>query len=270
MTTLQKVIKYAAVAFAIFLIVSIVGGIFSAASVLAFFDETAPLLELKTYPVNGTVQSIVIELGAADLTIQSGTDFSVQSNHPHLSVTETVDRLIVKEKRSTFGTHTRGARVIVTVPSETLFEHAAITTGAGRVTADTLAADTVRLELGAGEVKIDTLCAIAGADIDGGAGKFTVGGGEIANLDLDMGVGEVNLTAALTGHSELDQGIGAAHITLLGDKDAYRIELDKGVGKATVDGEERQSGVFGGGAQDVEISGGVGEITVAFGAAVAQ
>ena len=89
MTTLQKVIKYLAIAFAIFLIVSIIGGILSAVGLLGgLFSTDAVLEDVKTYPVTGRIRNLDIEINAADLYIKEGESFSVESNLKHLKVVE--------------------------------------------------------------------------------------------------------------------------------------------------------------------------------------
>ena len=78
MTTLQKVIKYLALAFAIFLAVSIIGGILSAVGLFGgLFSADAVLEETKTYSVAAGVQNLKIEINAADLYIKEGSAFSV-------------------------------------------------------------------------------------------------------------------------------------------------------------------------------------------------
>ena len=52
---------------------------------------------------------------------------------------------------------------------------------------------------------------------------------------------------------------------LLGSKDDYKIELDKGVGEARLDGESmRDDSVHGSGENFIQIDGGIGEINIEF------
>jgi len=144
-------------------------------------------------------------------------------------------------------------------------QNVSITTGAGRLHAESLRAKVLELELGAGEVILDSLTVKEHANIDGRAGRITVSGGSVHNLNLDMGVGEFSLTAALTGKSELDFGIGESRITLLGEAEDYSVTAEKGIGEMTVDGKAvSSSGVFGHGESLVDISGGIGAVHVKF------
>ncbi len=266
MNTFQKVIKYLAVAFALFLSISIIGGIVQVlASVVSFGSKNA-VGEMKTYEVSEKIESIQVDIGAADFVIQTGEKFLVESNHKYLTVDERNTNLVISEKEHSSFSNTHGeVKLVITVPNGFVFGDADISTGAGRVTVDTLAANTLHLVLGAGEVKIETLIANNKSDIEGGAGALTVNGGVLHNLDCDMGVGNVMLTSKITGNSSIDYGVGRAELVLLGSAEDYQIHLDKGIGEATLDGEKMQSdSVYGTGVNKLDMDGGVGEIEIRF------
>ena len=78
MTTLQRIVKYCAVAFALFLIVSIIGGSVQAiASVSRIFDHDDVVGKAETYAVDGEIENMDIEISGAELEIRTGSDFSV-------------------------------------------------------------------------------------------------------------------------------------------------------------------------------------------------
>ena len=269
MMTFQKVVKYLAFALAIFLVVAIISGILSAIGLFGgLFDGEDLTGELKTYPVNGEIRNLEIEVNAADLCIKEGDAFSVESNLKKLKVEEKNGHLTVKDtaKNSIWGSGSYKDPVLtIYVPKGTVFENIDLTTGAGRLTVDTLSAESIELELGAGEVTIENLIATRSADIDGGAGQVTVKGGALNCLDIDMGVGELDLTSALSGDCKLDMGVGEANITLIGSKDDYRLDIEKGIGSISVDGKDVSDyGSSGNGANRVEIHGGIGAINVRF------
>ena len=265
MTALQKVIKYLAVAFAIFLTVSIIGGILSAVGLLGgLFSSDTAIEDTKTYSVGAGIRILDVEINAADLSIKEGESFSVESNLKNLKVEEKGGLLTIRETRKFAGTYT-GAVLTIYVPAGTVFDHVNLTTGAGRVTADRLTSDTLDFELGAGDVAITSLVAISSANIEGGAGRITISDGALEDLDLEMGVGQLNLTAALTGDCQLDLGVGESNITLIGDKDDYKLDLEKGIGSISVDGKNVSDyGNSGNGKNTVEINGGIGSIHIRF------
>ena len=90
-------------------------------------------------------------------------------------------------------------------------------------------------------------------------------GGALKDLDLDMGVGQLILTSALTGNCQLDLGVGESNITLIGSKENYKLDLEKGLGNIFIDGVNVSDyGSSGNGTNKVEINGGVGSINVEF------
>ena len=274
MTTLQKVIKYLALAFAIFLTVSIVGGILSAVGLLGslFSDDDAEwgdvIGETKNYTVSSEISDLNIQINAADFYIKEGNSFSVESNLKNLEFDEKNGCLTLKDltKIKLNGSNAyENAVLTIWVPVGTVFDNVNIKTGAGRFTVDSLSAATIGFELGAGDVTISKLIAEKSANIEGGAGRITISDGAIKNLDLEMGLGQLNLTSALTGDCNLDSGVGEMNVTLLGSKDDYELDIEKGIGNITVDGKNvTDFGSSGNGANEVDIHGGVGAINVRF------
>ena len=268
MTTAQKIIKYGAITFAIFLIITIIGGIMGVFSSFSFaFDNEKDVVgEMKTYAVTDAVENLEIDLSGARLEIKTGNEFSVESDHKYLKLENTDGLLLIKEDHPAFSVCSEGVRIILTVPEDAVFDKVTISAGAGLVEIDTLLSERLSLELGAGEVNIDKLVASTRAKINGGAGELNIGGGELADLDLDMGVGEVNLESRLTGDCSIDYGVGELNLTLTGTLDDYCITLDKGVGEATIDGVKMSDGaVYGDGENSIEIDGGVGAMKIKFG-----
>ncbi|MGM9567517.1 MAG: DUF4097 family beta strand repeat-containing protein [Clostridia bacterium] len=267
MTTLQKVIKYCAVAFALLLIVSIIGGAVQAvASLSRCFDEDEDVLgEMKTTVISEDVRDLEIDLGGAELEIRTGDELAVKSNHKYLETENQNGLLRITESRSVFGLDADGVRVILTVPKNFTFERVRISAGAGVMNIDTLLGENVTMELGAGEVSVGCLVASDRAKIDGGAGELTILGGSINDLDMDLGIGEVILKSRLTGNSCIDCGAGELELTLSGSAEDYRITPDKGVGEALLDGKKMLDGeTYGSGENCVELNGGVGSMLVRF------
>lgn len=268
MTSVQKAIKYLAMAFAVFLSVSIIGGIFTGLAGVSFIfsdKEKEPAGEMQVYPIDGEISSLSITISAADLRVKTSDKFSVESDHKYISVGVNDETLCITETKKVFSLSPKGVTVILYVPESFVFDDAQIETGAGEVKIDALSADVLRLSLGAGEAEINNLTANSRADIEGGAGELTINGGTLCNLALDMGVGELTLKSRIEGKSDLNYGIGEANLTLLGRREDYQIELDKGIGEARLEGENmRDDSVYGAGRNLIEIDGGIGEINIRF------
>lgn len=264
MTTLQRMIKYCAMAFAIFLTVSIFSGIFGALGMLtsAGRDVTGPM---QTYPVSSHVENLDMEISAASMQIVTGDRFQVESNHKYLTVAETNGTLKITEKKVAFGVSNEGVSVILTVPEGFIFDEASIAAGAGKVDIASLCANTLKMELGAGKTDIGYLMAQRRSSISTGAGKLTIRDCQLHNLDMELGVGKQELTGRLTGKCDIEYGIGNADITLLGSQEDYRIQMEKGLGSATLDGRAMSDDrIYGDGENRIEIEGGIGSMDIRF------
>lgn len=269
MTTLQRVIKYCAMAFAIFLSVSIIGGICSALGMLSiFFDDNDNTTgEKKSYAISNEIKSLDIDIGAADLRVVIGKSFSLESNYKNLSVKEKNGTLKISKDNvfNWFGSSHKGASVVLTIPDGFTFDDVDISTGAGKTDIDVLSAVKADLELGAGETIIGCLNVHSRTQLECGAGKMAIQGGEMNDLSAEIGVGKLELTGKLTGSSNVDYGVGTAELNLLGSRDDYRIELDKGLGSATLDGKSMSDeGVYGNGKNRISVDGGVGRLRIQF------
>ena len=107
MTNFQKTVKYIAMAFAIFLTVSIIGGILSMFGLFGgFFGGDAVTEDIKTYSVSSEIQSLEVKINAADFTIKQGESFSVESNLKHLTVEDKNGVLTIEETRKFAHTYT--------------------------------------------------------------------------------------------------------------------------------------------------------------------
>ena len=245
--------------------------IVSAAMLLCFTgcDGRDPVLvDTVSYDVSPDIRSIEIDIKAGDLCFKRGEVFAVESNLAHLAVNDDNDRLAIRSPAvsTPFSSSSyQDAVLTVYVPAGAVLDRIDISTGAGRLSIDELAAKSIEFDLGAGEVSIGSLVATGSADIDGGAGRITISGGALNDLDVDMGVGDLNITSRLSGDCQFNMGVGSASITLFGSPDDYRLDVSKGIGAVTVDGKAvTDFSSSGNGSCEIEINGGVGSIDLYF------
>lgn len=272
MTTAQKIIKYLAIAFAMFLVFtiisSILGGIYGLAGVLGLKKNTntenveigtkqsEQIQELTTY--------LDIDINYSNLTIKTGEDFVVQSSNNDIEYAQEGNKFKVKEKGYIKFSETAIGDVVIHIPKELVFETVDIDTGAGTVDIETLRTDNLILNLGAGETTIKNIISNK-TKIDTGAGKLRIKSGNINDLDFDMGVGETDITAKLTGTNKIDTGIGNLKLQLLGDKQDYKFNISKGIGEVKIEDKSIiEDQTIGDGKNNIIISGGVGQIKVGF------
>lgn len=274
MTSWQKTIKYIAMAFAVFLTISIFFGVFAALGAFSLveniFDKKDSILlgELKTYAVTDNVTDIEIDVAAADFTVNTADSFYVESNIVSMSVKVNNGRLKIDDNIETGASLLSADTAVLNVyiPVGYTFGNVDIDTGAGRVDIDSLTTTELELDLGAGEVELKNVSSLDKTEISGGTGDVTATECKFYYSELSMGVGKFNFSGELLGKSSVDMGIGQADIYLHGGKNNYTITVSKGIGAATVDGHsiDDNNDIFGNGKNKIDISGGIGEVNVVF------
>ena len=263
MTQMQKVIKYCAIALAVILIVAIIGGILKTVATLSsvFGADGEDPGEMESFEITDGVRNLKISLSAAELVIKRGDALSLESNGEKLRVRCENGWLTVQDqKRSVLrGTVT----VILTVPEGYSFDRIDIEAGAGNVNISDLTAERFSMELGAGNVDIHALNVTEKTEIEGGTGRLSFSGSALHDLEMGLGVGDVTMEAALSGDCEIECGVGKAEISLLGNRSDYSIAVEKGIGKATVNGESvSNEQTVGNGKNKLEIHGGIGSVSI--------
>ncbi len=274
MTQTQKIIKYLAIAFALFLIVTIISailsGIYGLANVLGLAGSNENIITEDLKVISNEIKDIgtlKLELAFTDLEIKTGDSFKVETNNSKMSFTENNGNVKIKdENHNSFINNNYTSNLIIYIPEDMrALDEVSIDAGAGKIRIESLKTQGLYLNLGAGETEIKNLNVTNECDIEGGAGRINILSGVIKNLDFDMGVGEANLTANLTGKNDIDAGIGNLNITLLGNKEDYQIKIDKGLGNVSLDGQGLEMNrVYGTGERYIEVNGGIGNIRVGF------
>lgn len=266
MTTFQKIVKYFAIALAFAIIAGVLIGVLKGASLLSKFsdfitndgvvEEIDSLSEMKKLRVN---------LFRTNLTIVEGDKFHAETDNEDVTVKERFGTLVIEENSRSIVDSVPKTEVVLTVPKGFTFDKVDISTGAGDFFAEYIKAEKIDFDFGAGAVSVDALYASENIEIDGGAGKIEIRGGQTHNLDLDIGVGKLHYRAEITGDSEIDCGVGGVELVLVGGEENYTVEIDKGLGNASVNGKTVDNEtVHGSGENKIDIDGGVGDIKVIF------
>ena len=226
--------------------------------------ENVVLDDSKTYEITSDIHSLDIQINAASFKIEHGDKFSVESNLKYLSVSEKDGVLTITDEAKSNSNYSNAVLTLY-VPNGIVFDDVDITTGAAKVMADALSTSSLELKLGAGDVRFESLHVSSNADIKGGTGQISIVSGTINDLSLEMGMGELNLTAAVLGDSNLKFGVGESNLTLIGSKDDYKVDVEKGLGSVSVDGKNVSDfGSSGNEQNHVNIEGGVGAINIVF------
>lgn len=268
MNETQKIIKYLAIVLALFLIASIISGVFFGITVISnIFNEDGFELTDKTEHLftSNNANTLDIDIISSDVVIKLGDSFRGETNNPDIAYKENNRSITIVEKKHNWFKNNSQSQLVIYIPKDMVFDEVSIASGAGRVDIEKLVAKELSLDLGAGRTEIDNLVVLNNTEIDSGAGEVRVNGGTLNNLRLDMGVGQFDLKAKVLGNGEIDHGVGEVNLTLFGDRNDYQLQVDKGVGSITVNGNEvKDNEIIGNGINKIDIDSGVGSMKILF------
>lgn len=280
MSEVQKMIKYFAIAFAIFLSVNIIGGIITAiffglsifGITLGIQDATMPKetsvtsQEITSIQNYEDIENLKIEVGYSKLTIKEASELKVEAtNGKTLEVRKSGDTLSIKDNKvwNLFNEQEQN-EIILTLPKGLLLEKVKVDAGSGELTISNLQAKDLDFDVGAGNVTISNIVVEKKADIDGGAGRVVLQNSTLNNLDLDVGVGEFQIqNTKLVGNSDIDAGVGKLEINLKGSLEDYSIIPKRGLGSFTLQREEVEDNkTYGEGQNRIKVDAGVGKVEI--------
>ena len=281
MTAAQKIIKYLAIAFAIFLVITIISGILGGIYALVnAFDlingKDRPVLTKDYTVISETKDDITqefnpklidIELSATELQIKIANDFKVETNNPEIKYKEDNGKIKIvenEEHKLWFIGKDFDSKLIIYLPqNEEMYEEVIIKAGAGKIFIDKLETKRFKLEQGAGKVVISNIVVSKEARIEGGAGEISIESGKIRNLRLNQGLGKTYINANLLGDTDIESGIGALELNLSLPKESYRFNIKKGIGRVTInDVKIASDSILGEGENYIKIDGGIGSIQI--------
>lgn len=277
MTSFQKVIKYGAIAFGIYLSFMIIGMIIFGITAIFGISTGFNMLEnssnqamiTKWEQEYSNITSMEIDVSLCKLTIKKGNtlkvDVSNVSDKFKCEAKESILKIEDKKVHNGFWyTEEVIPEVTIYVPEDIEFKEVTIKTGVNETYIETLKANKAYLEMGAGKYKIDELLADY-AKIEAGAGETIIDKAEIGELKLDGGIGRLVLTSKITETADIDCGVGKVELNLIGLSTDYKVNAHTGLGNFTVDDKKvRDDETIGNGDVTIKIDSGVGETSVDF------
>lgn len=271
MTTTQKIIKYLAIAFALFLVISIFSIIFGLSreiiSSINSDKKDSELLEEYTTISNNVnnIESFKIDISNDDIEIKEGEKFEVKTNDPDVKFYHENSKVKIKTDK-TFSWHlsnsSRGT-IIIYLPNEFNISELDLNLGAGKIDIDKIFVETLLMDLGAGTMTAKEINVYEKAAINGGAGNINIYSGTINNLNLKLGAGNASIQSDLTGSNTLTTGVGKLNLGLSRSKDNYKFDISKGLGNIILnDFDVSEDILIGDGETKIKISGAVGNIII--------
>ncbi len=278
MTSFQKIIKYGAIAFAIYLCFLIIGmiifgitAIFGVTTGLEMFerrkDNVAMITKWEQEYTN--ITNLDIDLSVCKLNIKKGDTLKVDVSDvsEQFKCEAEGNKLKIEDKnlhKNIFNTIDYKPEVTIYIPETIEFEEVTIETGVNETSIEWLKADRIKLEMGVGKYQVDFISAKY-AKIQAGAGEATINNANIEELKLDGGVGKLILTSKITKKADIDSGVGKMELNLVGVVTDYKIKAETGLGNFVVNGQKiKNNQTLGNGNATIKVDAGVGETVINF------
>lgn len=281
MKEFQKIIKYASIAFGLYLAVSIIGGI--VAIVVSIFTGiygvnylTNNLQDaLKSNDSNVEIidenqeleqfSKMKLEISTANLTVKSeGNSYRVEKYQiPKNTKIESKDGVLEIKNEKIFNKNDSKSSITVYIPENVELDDVAMEIGAGTVNIAEIKAKNVDFDFGAGNVELENISVNNNTKIQCGAGQVIIKKSELTNANIDAGVGKLSYLGELKGNSKISCGVGSVQLDLIGDSDMYEIHAEKGIGDIKIDDVSvADNSTIGNGENKINIEGGVGSVDI--------
>jgi len=281
MNSMQKVIKYSAMAFAIMLAIGIITAIAGVtvtviSAVTGGFSDSEDVKDFSDSFTN--VKSLDIKNSNGDLTIKVGDTFKVEAENVKESFQATVTgngTLKVDTNNNAwdwlnfmnwFGSDNsfQKAKITVYLPADFVAERTNVDTGAGRVTIESLNAEKLIINAGAGNIEGSNMTA-ENVEIDGGVGTVKFLNVSFYNSNMDCGVGNITVEGELLGDNMIDCGVGEVDLKLKGSEEDYNFDVDAGIGNVRINGDKvKNIKTNKGSDHSIKIDGGIGNVSIDF------
>lgn len=228
------------------------------------------------------IENLEIDLKAGSLVIKESSDeqihITVNSVKGEVKVDASGKTLSLSDKTGTrsfwsgwFHSSRGGIEMTLSLPADKVFNKISIEVAAGKADLEqyTLEADSVKLNIDAGELKADGLKAREMLMADVGTGELGITSLDAYKVDLDCGIGELNLQGTVAGDLTADCGVGEMNITLSDEESSFDYVIDCGIGEVNIAGNSYSSmGVSrrldNGAEKKMELDCGVGSIRVQY------
>lgn len=257
MNGIQKVIKYCAMAFAIFLSVVIFGAILAAVTGVATgiagvkaiteYDEKERINLSEEYSEEEIKQLGITDIFIdcnAEITVERGEvlainawnvteDYSIQCLNGKLSIVEDDPDFGFRWVFSFGDITTEKEKVLVTIPESFASEQVTVYSGSGMVSLSDITTGQMDIDSGSGKVVAENVTADT-LYINSGSGRVSLTKASASETMLDTGSGSVTVEDATLGKLYLNSGSGSVTMKSLVAKD---LDLDSGSGSVELEGE---------------------------------
>lgn len=271
MTMFEKVIKYAATAFAAILAVGIVVGVLeiglSVARAIAGNNVERTDLT-TTFPV-ADIQAISMNNSASDVLIEyySGDEITIDAKNVPVTFhcgTDNNGTLTIKNssiKNTIFSFGNKKSKITLYLPMDFELSKLDLGAGVGDVIMHDLKIGTLTINGGVGDIDASGL-SVDKFTYKGGVGDIEMKKCTINTTKIDGGVGDVDIVNSLLKDIDIDNGVGDIEIEIKGNIDDYSFDIDKGLGDIEINGKKPSYYKENKGQYKISCDNGVGDIEI--------
>ena len=267
MNLFERIIKYAAITFAMLLSFGIIAGILTGVLAAAgMFSEGGTVFEMEQVDMTkefSNVKNLKVDISFGKVEIIEGDGFRVTATaipSDCIIAVQNETLIVEREKDDLFEVpffnwkQYKKAHIVIEVPVGFVMHTAELEAGAGSFFVEKLSAENLILDTGSGSFVGKQLSARK-TDMDTGSGNITIedtvfgeltlesGSGLVRmcevtahDVKFDSGSGSISIEGTLTGDCSFQTGSGRVDLLLYGDRKEYRILTDIGSGSFWLDG----------------------------------
>ncbi len=278
MTSFQKIIKYGAIAFAIYLCFTIISilvfgitMIFGISTGLEMFEhqQDNESMITKWEQEYTDINDLDVDLHISKLEIKKGETLKVQVSNvsDEFKCTVQGNKLKIQDKKvlkNMFDWMDYKPEVVIYIPEDKQFDEVTLKNGINETYIESIKTNRMTLEMGVGKCQVDFLSAKY-AKIEAGAGEATINKANFEELKLDGGVGKFALTSKISQKADISSGVGKMELNLIGLLSDYKIKAETGLGNFVVNNQKvSDNQILGSGDVIIKVDAGVGETIVSF------
>lgn len=269
MTTFQKIVKYLAIAFGIYLslmifsaIISIATSILGVTTIVGALDDDNIERTSFAQEYSG-ITELDIDINSGNLIIETGPTFKVELKEvsKYVTVESNQGKLKIQENSKKALKNNIG-QIIVYIPENTVLNEVEIDSGIGETEIKHLNAKECEMDFGVGSTKISNMTVQNKIKIETGTGEVSLDNCNVNNLSLETGVGKTEFVGNIEGSSSIKNGMGELDIDLLGKSEEYQIITETGIGEVKLNNQNIGEGTIGTGKNVIKVEGGIGSISI--------
>lgn len=233
MTEMQKIIKYCALALAIFLIFIIVTTISNVGyNILEKTDlinnSNSKLLKNNIVISNNEseIREIDIDIKSSNIILKTAKNFKVETNNKDIKYSYEDGKVLIKQNNVNkwYFNKNNNSKLIFYIPSE-------------------ISLEKINLNNNVGDVKID----------------FE----KIFNLNIDLDVGDIFVKSMLSGKNIIKSNIGDINLELSLKQEDYKFEFDKDIGEVKLNNNKiKRDTITGNSNNNLKIKTNIGDIKI--------